>query len=96
MSCTGACALLAFVDASGFAPLEEGAALESLDLDMDLEVVALRWSVGPGTRSGEFAIVLQLPMEWILPLGEGMVRLNVNDGTGLMFNLVVSASSSRD
>ena len=51
MSCMGATPLLALEDASGVAPLEEGAALESLDLE------AVLLSAEPGTRSGEFAIV---------------------------------------
>jgi hypothetical protein len=47
----GATPLLALEDASGVTPLEEGAALESLDFEVAL------LSAEPGTRSGEFAIV---------------------------------------
>jgi hypothetical protein len=51
MSWTGATPLLALENASGVAPLEDGAALDNFDFDVE----AL--SAEPGTRRGELAIL---------------------------------------
>jgi len=69
ISWMGATPLLALEDASGVAPLEEGAALESFDFDVE------PLSAEPGTRSGELAIMSNLSILALYSIPESSLSL---------------------